>query len=207
MFALSFREILAVGIPLLLFAYFAEGQSEGVQCVAALWGGWLGAIFWFVILRSEYVNPFKFIVVFVVLPGFLLAASYFVYRQPLELKPIAHRIERLVENDIPKDSPEYRAVMARKEGIQRNLQKECGWIWLVGSAFAGLVLGPFCWRCIRRYDYSIGDSKRSRALLGKKPMDIDPRRLPPDVSDAYRGRVSIPSDLPMERRIREPAEK
>lgn len=207
MFALSFREILAVGIPMLLFAWFAREQSEGVQCIAALWGGWLGAFVWFIILRIEYANPFKFIVAFVILPGLLLGASYFVYRSPHELKPINQRMERLIESDAPRDSPEYLAVAARREIAVNNLAKECGWIWLVGSAFAALMLVPFYGKCIRRFDYSLKDCNRSRALLGKKPMDIDPRRLPPKLSEVYKSRVSIPSDLPMERRIREPVEK
>ena len=207
MFAPSFREILAVGIPMLLFAWFAREQSEGVQCIAAFWGGWLGALVWFVILRIEYANPFKFIAAFVILPGLLLGASYFVYRSPHDMKPINQRMERLVETDAPKDSPEYLAVAVRQDIARNNLLKECGWIWLVGSVFAALMLVPLYGKCLRRFDYSIQDCKRSRAIVGNRAMDIDPRRLPPNLSEVYKSRMSIPSDLPMERRIREPLEK
>jgi hypothetical protein len=202
----SIKEIFAVGLPLLAFAGLAEGQPKDVQFMAALWGGFIGALFWFIIIRAEFIDPFKFIVVFMVLPGFLLGGSYFAYRKPAELKPISHQLERIAKGEITRDDASFTEIQDKKNALLLNLAKTCGWIWLVGSAFAALILGPIYARYIRRFDYAYQDCKRSRGMLGKKPTEVHPRYLPPKVREAGGKRISFPSDLPPQRRIREPAE-
>jgi len=206
MFRPSIKEIIAVGLPLLAFAGLAKGQPFEVQFIAALWGGFIGALLWFIILKAEFINPFKFIVIFIVLPGFLLGGSYFTYRKPAELKPISHEIERMAKAEVSQEDPAFNEIQDKKNALLLNLAKTCGWVWLVGSAFAALVLGPLYGKCISRFDYSYQDCKRRRGMLGKKPREIHPRYLPPKIREANDKRISFPSDLPPQRRIRETAQ-
>ena len=203
MFAPSLKEILAIGLPLLALAGATKGEPVEVQFFAAMWGGLIGALTWFVILRAEYINPFKFTVIFILLPGFLLGGSYFAYRKPAELKPISPQLECIEKGEIEKGSEEYEDLVEKKDNLLIGLAKDCGWIWLVGSAMAAFVLGPLYGRCVKRFDYAVQDTKRSRAMLGRKPTEIHPKDLPPKVEGVCSDRASILSDLPPEHRIRD----
>ena len=199
----SLKEILAVGLPLLAFAGLAKGQPNDVQLMAALWGGFVGALFWFMIFKAEFIDPGKFIVVFIILPGFLLGGSYFVYRKPLELKPISHQLEQISKGEITKDDPAYAGIREKEKGLLLSLAKICGLVWLVGSIFAAMILGPIYLKHINRFDYAYRDCKRRRGMLGRKPTEVHPRYLPPKLEKNPANRISFPSDLPPERRIRE----
>jgi hypothetical protein len=207
MFRLSIYEIIVVGIPMLAFATLANRQPDDIQCVTAFWGGWLGALAWFVLLRLEYINPYKFIFLFMLIPGLLLGSTYYVCRKPAELKPIAPAIQQLADAGDKADAEETAKINTQKKEILTGLLKESAYIWGVGS-FASLLVffKPFR-RIAMRCDYALKDCCRSRALLGRKPGQCDPRQLPGDISTIYKNRISIPSDTPMQPRVREPLVK
>lgn len=201
MFAPSYGEIIAIAIPLLMFAGFGQGKPVEVQFTLALWGGWIGALVYFFILKLEFLNPYKFILMFIVLPGFILGMSYFSYRKPAEVRPIAHELRMIADGEIKADNPEYAEIKARERELVTGLAKDCLWIWVVGSVFAGLMLSPVYRKCLKRFEYAYHDTKRSRALLGKKPVEVHPRHLPPGMGMESKERVSIRSDLPPEPRV------
>ncbi len=207
MLKLSFNEIIAVGVPMLAFATLTNKQPDDIQCITAFWGGWLGAVAWFVILRLEYINPCKFIFLFMLLPGLLLGSTYYVLRKPAELKPIAPAIQQLADAGDKADAGESAKINAREKEILTGLLTESAYIWGVGSFASFLIFFKPFRKIAMRCDYALKDCCRSRALLGRKPGQCDPRKLPGDISTIYKNRISIPSDTPMQPRVHEPLVK
>ncbi len=201
MFAPSVWEILAIGLPLIGFAGFGHGKPIEVQFTLALWGAWFGAVIYFMVLKLEYLNPYKFILLFILLPGFMLGMSYFSYRKPAELKPIAPQLEMIDRDVIKEGSPLYDETMGRKKELLLGLAKDCAWIWLVGGLLSGFIIAPYYGKLIARFDYAYQDTKRRRGLLGKKPTEPRARDLPPRMGMEPEERMSIRSDLPLEPRI------
>jgi hypothetical protein len=111
-------------------------------------------------------------------------------------------MERIANGEIDANDPAFEDTECKKRELLTGLAKDCGWIWIVVSILAALTLGPVYGRILNRFDYAYRDTKRSRALLGKKPTEVHPRYLPPKLEDSVETRTSIRSDLPPERRVR-----